>query len=429
MVAEIADQRHFARAVTELGEKRPVVARSPIFNTQGLKIIDKGVAIDARLYERLTQHQLRTPLDECLDSEPSIDGRRLRAEAQLLCADDRFCAAMAAQLRDPGMLFDELALLPLPRPVAFQLTVMSEVQPVLWQHSLRSMVYAAWLALRLGGARFDARMLAAGGLLHDLGMLHLDSVLGRPAEALQREQRRALYTHPLLAVMVMERHHVYPRELLQAVLEHHEALDGSGYPRNLGAEMSPWGRLLSLTEVVSSLTASPGGAPALRLSLALRMNARRFDVEAMKVVTGWLRPLAEPPPGLAPAADPRRDLRRADELLQRWHAAAAPAGGTALDPARGRAVRLIGELCDAQRRSLADSGVAPGQLAMLGDEAEDPALLSELALIARESAWQMRTAARQARRRWRLAKGETFPPPLQAWLDEVDAYCAAVMAQ
>lgn len=66
--ADAPDPAHFARAVTELGEQRSVVASSAIYNTQGLKIIDKGVAIDARLYQRLTQHQLKLPLADSVES-------------------------------------------------------------------------------------------------------------------------------------------------------------------------------------------------------------------------------------------------------------------------------------------------------------------------------------------------------------------------
>jgi len=427
MTSDVATSHHFARAVVQLGDKRPVVARSAIFNAQGLKIIDKGVAIDARLYERLTQHQLRSPLEECVDSEPGVSGHVLRAEASALCKEDRFCASMMAQLRDPASLFDELQLLPLPRPVAFQLTVMREVRQDLWQSSLRRMLCAAWLAVSLGGARYDTRMLAAGGMLHDIGMLHLDPVLGQPGVQLQREQRRQLYTHPLISVMQMERHHVYPKELLQAVLEHHEALDGSGYPRHLTTEQSPWGRLLALTELISSFTASRRSAPALRLSVALRMNAHRFDAEALGIVTAWLRPLREALPDCEGAAEPVAELRRTEELLQGWRAACAPALEGAAGPARAHAAQRVAELCDKQRKVIAACGADAEQLALLGNELDDQGVRGELALVAREAAWQLRNVARQARRGWRREPAEAFPAAVQSWLDEVDAHCAAAL--
>lgn len=429
MQSDLLADKHFTRALVQLGEKRRVVASGPVFNAQGLKLIDKGVAIDARLYEKLTQHQLRQTLDESVESENAVDGAGVREAAGKLCAEDRFCAAMVGQLRDSQSLFDELALMPMPRPVAIQLTVMRDVQPDLWQHSLRSMICAAWLVARLGGTRYDMRMLAAGGLVHDLGMLHLDPVLGTPDVQLQGELRRQLYTHPLLTVMLLERHHVYPKEVLQAVLEHHEALDGSGYPRHLGATQSAWGRLLSLSELVTSLTASAHASPALRLSVALRMNAHRYDADARGIVNAWLQPLREALPELPGASSAPDHLHRIVELLQGWPGAAKPAAQAVGDPARNSAAQQIADLCDAQRRALAECGAAPEQLSVLGTEAQDPAVLNELALIAREGAWQLRTVTRQARRRWQLRPGESYPAPVQAWLDDADAVCAATLSR
>lgn len=414
------EPRHFARAVTQLGEKRPVVARAAIYSAQGLKLIDKGVAVDARLYERLAQHRLKTPLDECLETAPTISGLSLCDELRGLCAQDRLCAAMAAELHGADTLFGEMALIPLPRAIAFQLTVLQEQQPALWQHSLRSAFTAGWLVARGGGSRHEQRMLLTGGLLHDLGMLHLEPVLLEPERELAREHRRQLYAHPLVSVMLLERHHEYPRELLQAVMEHHEALDGSGYPRHLsGAEQGAWGRVLALTEVVAAMASRE--APALRLSLALRMNAPRFDPELTRQVMRLLQPLREtlPRPNGDDSVQTLMDIER---TLIGWRSAVDTTSG--LGRARELAALGIAELCDAERKALAMSGASTAQLEMLGDEARDDTLAGELALIAREASWQLRTVARQARRRWRLAADEVFPAPVQAWLDQADALCA-----
>lgn len=417
---------HFARAVTALGDRRAVITRSAIFNVQGLKVIDKGVAIDANLYDKLTRHQLRSPLEDSVESEPVVSGPALREAAQSLCREDRFAAAMLASLHQPGALLEEVGQVPLPRPIAFQLTVLRETQRGLWQRSLRSMVTAAWLGALSGATRHDLRMLAAAGLLHDLGMLHVDPALLKPHLPLGREQRRHLYTHPLLSSMLLERHHEYPREVVQAVLEHHEALDGSGYPRALDRTISPWGRLLALGEQVSAMLDAGGEAPALRLSLALRMNAPRFDPELRRRVLDWLQPLRESLPGPPAGADPAAALRTIDQLLRQWSDALAAAPPP--EPARAEAVRAVAEQCEAIRQALARSGAAPQQLAMLGPDASSSEVAGELALIARESTWQLRTTARFARRRWRLAPDEPFPPSLQAWFDEADAICTRALA-
>ena len=61
------------------------------------------------------------------------------------------------------------------------------------------------------------------------------------------------------------------------MLEHHERMDGSGYPRGLpGAEISPMGRILLLAEVVTAFYEKYTDMPAQRLSLVLRLNHRKF---------------------------------------------------------------------------------------------------------------------------------------------------------
>jgi hypothetical protein len=405
------DPAHFARAVTDLGERRAVVARSPILNTQGLKIIDRGVAIDARLYERLSRHQLKQPLAESLGSEPSVTGPALRDAMLVLCRQEALFGAMLATGRLREILIEELELVPLPDALAFQLTLLRESRPEAWLHALRSAITAAWLGHRQGGARHDLRMLATAGLVHDLGMLHLDPVLSQPEIELSGEQRRQLYSHPLVTVMLLERHHEYPRELLRAVLEHHEALDGSGYPRNVSeANLSPWGRILGLTEPVTAM-------PVERLSLALRLNRQRYDPELLREVMALLPAVKAAPPA-PPVHDPVRELQAIETLLAGWPAAVPP--GT--PDGRPEVIAAIHAQAAQVRRHMAEAGASASQLAMLVDV--DEGLRAELDLIVREMAWQLRTVTRQARRRWRGSDAEPRPAWLTEWLDEAEALCA-----
>jgi len=410
------DPRHFARAVTELGERRAVVASTAIYNTQGLKVLDKGVAIDARLFDRLSQHQLRVPLAECVDSAPGVSGLVLREAALVLARTEPAFDAMLGDARSRDILLTEIGLIPLPRAIAFQLTLMRESHPNLWAHSLRAMLVAGSLGLRRGAPRHDVRLLAAAGLLHDLGMLHIDPVLLRPEIELTREQRRQLYTHPLVVRMLLERHHEYTPELMRAALEHHEALDGSGYPRALeGDAISPWGQILAVAEVVSAILLPDRPLPGVRLSLVLRMNRHRFDPELVGEVLRRLP--AEAPSGTPAAVGVSLQLLRQVDRLLRSLAAARPATEP-LPPQRADGFEHALDACVLALRTLARAGVTEEQLATLDEAATDPQQASELALLAHEAAWQLRSVTRQARRRWRLEHEETFPGWLQQWLDE-----------
>jgi len=56
------DPKHFTLAATELGEKKPVIASRAIYNSKGVKLIEKGTSISLRQYERLQEHKLSAPL-------------------------------------------------------------------------------------------------------------------------------------------------------------------------------------------------------------------------------------------------------------------------------------------------------------------------------------------------------------------------------
>lgn len=410
-----AESPHFLKAVAELGEKRPVAAARAIYNTQGLKVIDKGVAIDARLYERLQQHQLSAGLADSVTTASPIGSRQLREAAEAVLAREPFFARLAGEGRGRELLLDSFDAMPLPPAVAFQLTLAHEVRPALFDQSVRSALVAAWLVSTPMTPRFDIAMLCAGGLLHDLGMLRIDPVLSTPQQELNAEQRRQLYSHPLLSAMLLERHHEFPRTLLRAVLEHHECVDGSGYPRGLaGDALSPWGRVLSLAQTVSAMFEPGRDAPELRLSVLLRMNPRRYDGELMRRVTTLLRP-KQPEGNVAAArlAEPGGVLTRIDGILAGWEAAVLQAADT---PERQAWLAPAAAQCEQLRRTLADSGVAPEQLALLAGQPEDAALHLELALMAREAAWQLRSLTRQTRRCWRLGADDVLPDACDAWL-------------
>lgn len=419
-VAQV-DPRHLTSAVVELGRRRPVTVARAIFNTQGVKVIEAGVTVDERVYERLMQHQLATPIEQSVGTAASVDAPMLRRSAAELVEQHPLFGRMAASAAVRDRMLAAVESVPLPPPIAFQLTLMHELHPAQFRHAIACALTAAWLGDAPLVPRHDLTMLAAAGLLHDLGMLHIDPVLLQPELPLTREQRRQLYAHPLVSAILVERHRQYPREVIRAVLEHHEALDGSGYPRSLdAATISPWGRILALAELATAQLDAPMPGRDVRLSLQLRMNRSRFDAALAARLHGLLDLHAKDGHDVAPAAASVERLRRLQCALAAWPEALA--GQPEIGEPRRRALRTVGDGCAQLLRTLADVGAAPAQLDMLDavdDGADSPAL--ELSLLADETAWQLRALNRLARRRWRARDGEAFPEALQRWLDDGEA--------
>ncbi|MEO8728441.1 MAG: HD domain-containing phosphohydrolase [Rhodoferax sp.] len=427
----VTDSPYFAKAVSQLGSERGMQTNRAVVGANGIKILDKGARVTPGLYERLAQHHPTTPLEDAIEIDAAVNSKNLRAIGEELLDSNLVFSRMAEKPENRKLLLDCLEAVPLPPAIVFQLTVVRDVNPGQFRYFVATALTAVWLGNRPRAIRNDLVMLAGAGLLHDLGMVHIDPVLLEPSAEISPEQRRQLYSHPLVSVLLLERHREYRVEMLRAVREHHEVLDGSGYPAGLTATaIGAWGRKLSLAQVVASLV-RPGRSHALlRLSVLLRTNRHRYD----NVLINRMLPLLQQRPGVDtevtdsidnPVADPVRHLQAIHNVLLGWPSALAQ--DLRWSAARRSGLVFMGERCARIRRTIIESGVAPDQLQSLDADAITGLLADELSLITRELAWQLRAVEREARRRWAATANEKLPETLAVWGDAVEAVCAELV--
>jgi response regulator RpfG family c-di-GMP phosphodiesterase len=430
MLSPSPETQHFTRAVTELASKRTVITTRAIFNDQGIKIVEKGVAVQPNLYARLMQHHLSAPLEDSVSSPNCVSAATLRE--RLLAALERvpLYARMAAPASTRTLLLETMGRIPLPEAIAFQLTVASEMHPHLLDDLVETALVAAWLAIdpvRTSHAR--VLQAATVGVLHDIGMLHLHPALLDPHQPLDDAQRRQLYSHPLVSHILAQNQSAYPAEVLQGIADHHEFLDGSGYPRGLtDAQIGPLARILALAEVVVHAHAPGRIVSAQRLSVMLRMNMHRYDETLAKRVLELLRMELDSDtdqPLLPLASNPVHHLLAIDAALNHWPAS-LPSAHDWLQQRRKDFEAVSGQL-QRLRFNLAQVGAAPDQLAQLGEDELDQGLQVELTLLVDEAAWQMRALARQCLHRCSTPTKGTAPPELGAWLQAVDSALVGIV--
>lgn len=121
-------------------------------------------------------------------------------------------------------------------------------------HSQAVSDFAASLARAAGLADEDVEEIRVAGLLHDIGMIGVpDSIVGKPRE-LSVQERRIIETHCEKGAEILAPLAHLSRPA-QYVLDHHERLDGSGYPaRKRGSDISLGGLVVGLAETWSGLT-------------------------------------------------------------------------------------------------------------------------------------------------------------------------------
>ncbi|MFP3041579.1 HD-GYP domain-containing protein [Treponema primitia] len=127
-------------------------------------------------------------------------------------------------------------------------------QNYLTSHTVRSTILAIIIGsyLKLTSHRLIEMGVAA--MLHEAGMLRLQSRVYMNKGALSRDEQKAILSHPILGFNVLKSFNL-PLSVTIAALEHHERENGEGYPRRLtGDKISLYSKIIAVACTYEALT-------------------------------------------------------------------------------------------------------------------------------------------------------------------------------
>ena len=135
------------------------------------------------------------------------------------------------------------------------------------QHRVAQLSEAIGKELGLSDKQLEA--LSIAGTLHDIGKIHIPSdILNKPGR-LTKLEFELIQTHPEISHDIINR---IPFELpvAEIVIQHHERLDGSGYPKGLkGEEIYLEAKILAVADVVEAMASHRPYRPAIGLDKAM----------------------------------------------------------------------------------------------------------------------------------------------------------------
>jgi putative nucleotidyltransferase with HDIG domain len=159
------------------------------------------------------------------------------------------------------------------------LSLLREAAPVAFRHSqnVASLATRITLFRQPGATEEELRRVALAGLLHDVGLLHCVSL-----EQINRsevdETAEVFRDHPDFGVEIVKNLAGVPSEVRRAVAEHHERINGNGFPQALsGAELHPLAELVGLCDTYE------------RLTHGITYRRALSPVAALNLIQGWAR--------------------------------------------------------------------------------------------------------------------------------------------
>jgi HD-GYP domain-containing protein (c-di-GMP phosphodiesterase class II) len=173
------------------------------------------------------------------------------------------------------------------------------------RHTRRVALLAVRVGEQLGLSANRLRTLAIGGLVHDIGKLSVpDAILKKP-DALDDEEYSVVQGHPEWGNKLLNELGGFSRAVRQLVRDHHERLDGAGYPRGLKAEEIDLDtRILTVCDVYDALISKRVYRPAWSheeaVALLRREAGTAFDPRCVaaleQVVSGAAAAAPQPEP-------------------------------------------------------------------------------------------------------------------------------------
>lgn len=281
-----SNDTYYTRCVIELADRVPVITSQAIFSVTGMKLVNPGVRLNSSFFERLARHNLLPPLEQCLQVENGVDHDTLIEIAREMVQEEPALQRLTQSLPDVSVFLALWKKINLSEPVVFLLTLAREQRPQLLKHSVRVALLSLYIGIRVGASLQHLIALASAGLFHDLGELRIDASLFDPHRRLTAEERMLLRTHPAISQHILLNAAAYPVEILSAVVQHHERLDGSGYPFGMSnSEINRFGRILSLAEAIASKLDMPRAKNKTALEFMLKLNAHQFDANMLSIMS------------------------------------------------------------------------------------------------------------------------------------------------
>lgn len=183
-------------------------------------------------------------------------------------------------------------------PVMLQLTVLKIQLPMVYEQAL----FCAWLGVMLmqkfNRSSNDIFHIFLLALVHDVGLLHVPVEYVKSRKKFNYKQLRVLQLHTVAGFEILRMISKVPEDVLRAIAEHHENLDGTGYPLGkVGNTIGRFGQCLNFLDAINAIynkRIKPGERPLRDLIPMIQMNGHsRFGILGKKLIE-WLKEMPAP---------------------------------------------------------------------------------------------------------------------------------------
>ena len=245
---------HYLRHLVSLASDEEVKATEDVFSASGVKLIGKGTRISESMYERIVSHKLIRPLESSISIGDPVTPQILRATAETLLDSS---PSLARLMGSDSSMESALGVV---RGAQFgeQAGALLKLHEARLPSSLTHGVLVGLIAMSLmkrirPAERGSLDRLIVASFFHDIGELYIDPALHKSrTNPYNAEEWRQMAAHPAIGHAVLKNMSGIAPVVAELVLEHHERLDGGGYPQGrTKSTITEEGHVLAVAEALS----------------------------------------------------------------------------------------------------------------------------------------------------------------------------------
>lgn len=122
-------------------------------------------------------------------------------------------------------------------------------------HSVNVFILSIFLGRQSDLQRTDLQQLALAAILHDIGKVGIDASILEKKGSLDDDEFEKVQEHSKLSVEIASKNMIRSKRVLDAILYHHERLDGTGYPDRLtGSDIPKFAQIIGICDTFDALT-------------------------------------------------------------------------------------------------------------------------------------------------------------------------------
>jgi putative nucleotidyltransferase with HDIG domain len=227
-----------------------------------------------------------SPIDISVSTAPLRDESGVIVGLMAVVADvserKRMEEALRTSLKKSRRVFDET--------IHALAEAVEKRDPYTSGHQKRVARLASAIALEMGLAEKKIDGIRTAAVVHDIGKLSVPvEILSKPGQLSEAEQS-ILKTHPQAGYEILDGIE-FPWPIARIVQQHHERMDGSGYPLGLqGDEILLEARILTVADVVEATSSYRPYRPANGITVALaeivKYRGSRYSIEVVDACMG-----------------------------------------------------------------------------------------------------------------------------------------------